>query len=685
MLGLVVGLVVAACGGQPGVTPTAGPVMTSTAAAATATAAAPTATAVPPTALPPVTVTPGGPLVLTRAGQLGRGQAFQMAWSPDGTRLAVGSSVGAYVLDAVTLEVLLLLPTEGWVYLVRYSPDGRTLVGGGVRPSESGGGDLGVAWVWDAADGTLRHTLPIDFWLNDVAIDPSGDLLAVGGLFPTTQAQVWDLNNEAPLFTAAPGAAGEAIGVSVAFSPDGQQLALAGGGPGVTLYQPRTGELLGLLPGMEGPTYDLAFSAPTELGQADGRWLAAGSDGQVALWDMRTRTLARTVAAEGAVWQVALSADGRQLALASGRAVQVVDPATGAVVGGLRTDDPVLSVGFAPGAVLRAADIGQTYSWDKTSGGSVPLSGFTEPVQGLAFLPDGTLLSGEVDTLRVWDVTAGVSLRAWPVAAQGQPALSPDGRQVASGYCTIKDALSEACQDHLVGVWDTASGNLLRSLTAHSGAVNAVAYSADGRWLASAGDDGQVAVWDAAGGGQVYTLTLHSGPVTAVAFTPDSRTLASAGEDGQLILWDVDTGTPRTQLAIGDGSPVYALAFNAAGTLLATGSAAPDSTVRVWRVADGAADPNPLAVLTGHTADIRALVFDPSGQWLVSGGAPSPTSAQDDTVRVWAITASGGQLKETLTPQVGAVFALAFSADGRVLVAGGADGVVAVWVAGATP
>ncbi|MCC7361987.1 MAG: hypothetical protein IT317_21060 [Anaerolineales bacterium] len=695
-IGLALGL--AGCGAAPTTTPTAAPLLTPTelgqastpGAAATATyTAAPTATTAPTHTVVPPTPTPIGLLTLTEAGRLGRGQAFQMAWSPDATRLAIGSSVGAYVLDATSLDVLAFLPTDGPVYLVRYSADGQWLAGGGVRAAP--GGDLGVAWVWSTSDGALRHTLPIDYWLNDLAVDKTGALLAVGGLFPTTQAQVWDLNSEAPLYTAtlerggaAVGANQSAVGVSVAFSPDGGTLALAGGAAGVTLYQARTGELQGALPGPAGPSYDLAYSA-------NGKRLAVGSTQQAVVWDVPGRTLALTVTAESEVWHVAFSANGRRLALTSGSAVQVVDAASGALVRSLPTEGPVLSVAFGTGGagaeLVRAVDVGQTYAWEAGSGAAVsaaggPLSGFTGPVQGMAFLPNGALLSSELDTLRVWDVARQTSDRAWDVAAEGQPAAGPDGKEVASGYCEIKDNFSGACALHLVGVWDAASGEQIRSLQAHTQTVNAVAYSPDGRWLASAADDG-AALWNALDGALVYTLTAHTAPVAALAFAPDSRTLATAGYDGQVIVWDVAAGTPRTTLTL--GAPVYALAFSPDGTLLATGSAAPDSQVRLWRVADGAVDPNPLAELAGHTGDVRALAFAPSGAWLVSGGAPAPTGPDDETVRVWTLAATGAEEAQVLRPDLGAVFGLAWSPDGKTLAAGGSDGVVTVWNAEAAP
>jgi len=715
LVGVVgLGLGLAGCGTGPTVPLSASPMATATRAAATATVRPATATAspLPPTALPPTpteqgqaaTAAPSG--LITNTGQLGRGQAFQMAWSPDANLLAIGSSVGAYVLDAATLAVTRFIPTTYPVYVVRFSPDGKQLVGGGVLTADDPS-QVGTVDVWNLADGSRAAGVPeLTVWLNDVALDPSGTLLAVGGLFPTTQVLVWDLTINEPLYSATPGTAGATVGTSVAFSPDGKLLALAGGAEGVLLYQARSGVLQAVLSGLPGPTYDLAFSA-------DGRRLAAGGTQQVALWDVTHLTAGAvplTVTAESEVWHVAFSADGRALAFTSGDAVQVVETATGRPLRSLPTTDAVVSVAFGTGAptptelgqaaVLRAVDTGQTYTWDAQTGVAQtatggPLSGFTGPVLGLGFMPNGDVLSSELSTMRVWDVATEQARRAWPVAAQGKPALSPDGKQVASGYCPSSTGPGAACAEYAVGVWDTSTGALIRSLPGPANTVNAVAYSPDGRWLAVAGGDGTVTLWDAVtltelgqGGEPGLTLAAHTAAVAALAFAPDSRTLASGGYDGRVVVWDVTAGTPRTQLVVGDGTaPVFALAYNSecvsppgasaerCGTLLATGSAAPDSTLRLWRIADGAADPNPLAELIGTVGDIQAIAFHPSGRWLVSGST-------DATVRTWALTPAGAELRQSLAQHVGAVFALAFSPEGGTLVSGGADGAVVVWSVG---
>ena len=137
-------------------------------------------------------------------------------------------------------------------------------------------------------------------------------------------------------------------------------------------------------------------------------------------------------------------------------------------------------------------------------------------------------------------------------------AFSPDGRLLAT-----------AGGDGTARLWDPATGECLRTLTGHDGWVLGVAFSPDGRLLATAGDDGTARLWDPATGERLRTLTGHTDAVWGVAFSPDGRLLATAGDDGTARLWDPATGEHRRTLT-GHGGGVCGVAFSPDGRLLAT-------------------------------------------------------------------------------------------------------------------
>ncbi|MCC6187670.1 MAG: hypothetical protein IT318_01440 [Anaerolineales bacterium] len=613
---------------------------------------------------------------VTPRRRLGRGQAFQTAWSPDGARLAVGTSLGVYLLETDSLDPVQFLPADGPVYVVGFSPDGRLLAGGGVS-REPSSADLGQVWVWSLASGQISNTLAVGYWVNDLALTAVGaaggrQLLAVGGLYPTPEAQVWDLASSEPLMTASAGLGAASVGASVALSPDGAQLAVGGSTDGVFIYNARTGELQRALTGLDAPVYDLAFSP-------EGMRLAAGGPNQAAMWDTVSWDLAQRLPAESPVWRVAFSADGQALAYNNGGSVQVASSLTGQPLRSLPASGAPLCLSFAPDGALRAADNHQVFGLD-AAGLAVParaLSGFGEAVQGLAFGPNGRLAASELSALRLWDTGSARATQTWQVEAQGQPAISPDGRQVASGVCARMAADGRAdCLQNVVRVWDADSGAEVRSLPAHTRPVSAVAYSPDGRWLASAGADGMVYLWEAATGRRARALAGHTQPVASLAFAPDSQTLASGGHDNVVRLWDVASGAARGTLS-GSSAAVLSLAYAPDGALLAAGSAAPDSQLRLWRAADGSL----LAALPGHLGSVQALAFHPSGRWLATGGAPSAAGPDDFTLRLWQLTAdrTGAELIRALRPHAGAIFAVVFSPDGRQMATGSFDATVQVW------
>lgn len=228
-----------------------------------------------------------------------------------------------------------------------------------------------------------------------------------------------------------------------------------------------------------------------------------------------------------------------------------------------------------------------------------------------------------------------------PVAAV---AYSADGRWIAAGG-----------QDGGVRVWDAGSGIEHLRVQSASNRVDSVAFRADGVLLAVAGQDNVVRLFEVATGSELSPLLGPSGAVTAVAFSPRGSVLAAASDDGNVYLWDTGSSERIATLA-GHTSYVSDVAFSADGSTLA--SAGEDDTVRVWKVPVGTA----LAVLD-HAANVDAVAFDPDGGQLAS--------ASGSAIQIWDVNTRA--IARELSGHTGTIIDLVYSPDGAVLASAGAD------------
>ncbi len=236
-------------------------------------------------------------------------------------------------------------------------------------------------------------------------------------------------------------------------------------------------------------------------------------------------------------------------------------------------------------------------------------------------------------------------------------AWSPDGRRIASGS-----------QDNRVQVWDAADGGHVYTYRGHSNGVFAVGWSPDGRRIASASTDYTVQVWDATDGGNVYTYRGHSGGVFAVAWSPDSKRIASGSQDNTVQVWDAANGGHLFTYRRHSGS-VNAVAWSPDGKRIASGSGqlqGTDHTVQVWDAADG----GHVYSYRGHADAVNAVGWSPDGKRIASG-------SQDNTVQVWD-AADGGHLF-TYRGHSDIVSAVAWSPDDKRIASGGSDKTVQVW------
>ncbi|HEX4072328.1 MAG TPA: protein kinase, partial [Planctomycetaceae bacterium] len=508
--------------------------------------------------------------------------------------------------------------------------------------------------------------------VGSVAFSPDGKTLAIS----TKVIELWDLPQGRRLRATIKGHTSDIN--MLAFSPDGSKLASASDDNLAKIWDPQSGKELATLRGHSDKVLALAFSP-------DGKKLATcGYDGTVKLWPLEdldaggeirpSLTLQHSLRTFG----VAFSPDGRLLAsTGKDRAVRLWDPVSGQLRATLEGHKDVLTpVVFSPNGKLLASGSDDTTIklWDPVSGHELmTLTGHKDFVESLAFSPDGRFLaSGSKDsTVRLWEVgsldTANSSggtakspaqpITEWTVfkghtEGINSVAFSPDGKTLAS-----------ASSDHTAKLWDVVRGQEHVTLAVNTGRLFMVAFSPDGRLLAAGGDDNVIRVWDATSRVLRKSLVGHEGRVTDLAFSPDGRQLVSGSWDKTVKIWDLNGGKERATLR-GHNSIVHAIAISPDGKLIASGN----SNIKIWDAVSGTGK-FALHVAKSNYPDTGGLAFSPDSRALASGSS-------DEIVNIWDMPS--GRRRPALEGHTGYIRTVAFSPDGKLL-ASADDASIRLW------
>ncbi len=442
---------------------------------------------------------------------------------------------------------------------------------------------------------------------------------------------------------------------------------------------------------------------------ADSRaWVGAPDGEHLELHDAASGARIRQLPHHGRVERMVASPDGHTIAVVdwADTAVTLVDLGTG---GSRRLPDQagaISALAASPDGrwIASGSSDGMVQLAPTEPGEARALRGHASEVYWVAFSRDSrwllSMASGAA-AVRLWEVEGGATRSLTGPRDLQVGDVSPDGSLVAFAH-----------QDGTVSLWSASTGERVRSLGRHAGKATRVAFSPDGRWIASIGGDGNILVTSGATGAE-HALSGHDGVVEGIAFSPDGRLIASGGSDGEVHLWQVD-GDEERVLGRHPGR-VFSLAFSPDGHRLVTRTTGGGGfDARIWDVAtrqqrglrchraaifqvaispDGqrmatGSDDNGVCLwdprtgesqrLEGHADLVLSIAFSPDGARLAS-------ASFDGTVRLWDLGACGAAVAgcspvpRVLAGHRGAVWMVAFSPDGRTIASAGADATVRLW------
>jgi WD40 repeat protein len=493
---------------------------------------------------------------------------------------------------------------------------------------------------------------------------------------------------------------------SVAFSPDGEQLATSDTNGVIHIWNSKDGKQLATCMGHNSWVWSVAYS-PTQPILA-----SCGQDHEVRLWNSQTGQLLKVMTEHtGVVTSVTFSADGQWLASTSGDQTVRIWNVEGEIVQTLYGHDAcVWSATFHPDGqtIFSAGEDNLILRWNIANGECIQtLADHQAWVRTIAISPDlQYLVSGSFDkTLKIWNIATGNCLAT--LIGHKQPitsvAISADSQTIASSsydqtvklWCIeskqcwqtlqrhtnfvwsvafhpTQPMLASGGEDHTARLWNMRTGQCTTTIQGYSNSIYSIAVSTKHQLIASGHEDQTIKLWkldrqsltdDTLPHYPFQTLRGHAGRVLSVAFSADEQILASGSPDHTVKLWNPHTGDCLRTLR-GHISWVWAIAFHPNSKLIA--SVSYDHSIRIWDVETG----DCLQTFKDHASAVLAVAFSPDGKWLVTGG-------YQQTIKLW--NPETWECIHTLTAHLNRIWAIAFSPDSRFFATGGDDHQIRLW------
>jgi WD40 repeat protein len=556
--------------------------------------------------------------------------------SPDGEHFAVGLlDFSVHIYDGKDRLVRVLRGHKNYLDSLAYSPDGKKIV--------TGSADSTVR-VWNSQTGRLLKIVRETTDCTSVWFSPDESSLMIATidgrvqiLSPRTYEVIHAWRVGARTYDAE-------------YSPDGHRI-ITGGPDGIgRLWDAKSGRLLRTLRFHTKAINQNVFSP-------DGTHIATASfDGTAIIWNARTGAVEEILHHEAEVEGVAFAPDSRTIVTSSlDRTARIWDVASGTLLATLAGHSGGVNQAIfsRDGArVLTAGSDGTVRTWRNPVSSVVVLRGHRARVEGVAFSHDGRfLVTGSDDrTARIWDVRTGKMLhilrgRTIPDSVPprgrgfGIPTFSPDDHTVVvpsffDGELRLFDTddwrerreiscaaplcwyavyspdgdLIAASVNKDARIYNAQSGKLLAVLRGHKKNVEGIAFSPNGRFLATASYDTTARIWDVASARTVHVLRGHHDAIIGIAYSPDGTRIATGSTDGTAKVWDADSGKIIRTIDPQHGQ-IVGVDFSPDGTELSIAMAL-EQTVRLFDLETGA----PIDVLRGAPGQSDWGVFSPDGR-----------------------------------------------------------------------